>query len=571
MLTSAVAAAADTDTAALDGVYAVVNTVGGDISVDEAPAAERLGDIESYELFVEGEAVLSVEKLGNNSPTAVEPREYYSVDFTIEGTENEVFLTGLSPERVEEIQNEMIANYVTGENFDLTDVSFIDAEKLKPNGDGDDYLCWAASTSNMLTYTGWAAQAGFNSEDDLYEALIASFDDDGGNQYNGFAWFFNGIALGRNDGMNNAKIKDYPNSGGYLKEYPFEAFSDIADIHGVSELNDAVAFLREGCAVGIGLDLYYAKDNGLPGGGHAVTLWGFVVDNSLAEDDPLRYKSIFITDSDSDEVDTGDRRDSPNVMSLYNLLFDEEGGYYFWYEYGKTSASIFDYIYLRPYSEDIEKESDPAATKDKLNSPDIGITDVFVTETNGEFELNPVIETGSTVYVNYWIQNFADAAYSGYIYPDIEIKDSSGKTVFSKSRVYNVNITGSGLIKSIPFLSYEGIAEGDYTLVCHVNPDHNARNVAGEAFYINNVKTVSFKVRDSYILGDFDGNGFVDILDATKIQRKLAGFEVTADERADIRGDVNGSGLSIMDVTQIQRNIADLGTVFPVGEKQLYE
>ena len=58
---------------------------------------------------------------------------------------------------------------------------------------------------------------------------------------------------------------------------------------------------------------------------------------------------------------------------------------------------------------------------------------------------------------------------------------------------------------------------------------------------------------DSYIIGDADGDGEVTILDATKIQRVLADLAKDEDGMIARRGDANHDGLDILDATRIQR------------------
>lgn len=68
------------------------------------------------------------------------------------------------------------------------------------------------------------------------------------------------------------------------------------------------------------------------------------------------------------------------------------------------------------------------------------------------------------------------------------------------------------------------------------------------------------------VLGDVDGSGTVDIIDATRIQQHMAGIK-PLDEAAQKRGAVSGNGeLSIIDATLIQRYLAKLITAFPVEE-----
>ena len=68
-----------------------------------------------------------------------------------------------------------------------------------------------------------------------------------------------------------------------------------------------------------------------------------------------------------------------------------------------------------------------------------------------------------------------------------------------------------------------------------------------------------------YIIGDTDGNGEVDICDATHIQRILAEFYY--DSNYVIRGNVTGDELSIIDVTEIQRYLVGFKNLYSIGEK----
>ena len=68
----------------------------------------------------------------------------------------------------------------------------------------------------------------------------------------------------------------------------------------------------------------------------------------------------------------------------------------------------------------------------------------------------------------------------------------------------------------------------------------------------------------SYIIGDADMDGSVTVLDATAIQRTLADLPVSAfDEKA---ADVDGSGLDITDATKIQRCLAGIENPYHIGE-----
>ena len=66
--------------------------------------------------------------------------------------------------------------------------------------------------------------------------------------------------------------------------------------------------------------------------------------------------------------------------------------------------------------------------------------------------------------------------------------------------------------------------------------------------------------------GDADGDGKVTIIDATKIQRLLAGLITDGDGMMALRGDSDGSGLDIMDATRIQRRLAGFTDESSIGE-----
>lgn len=71
----------------------------------------------------------------------------------------------------------------------------------------------------------------------------------------------------------------------------------------------------------------------------------------------------------------------------------------------------------------------------------------------------------------------------------------------------------------------------------------------------------------SYILGDVNGDGEVDILDATAAQRVLAHLLKDDDGMYAKRGDIDGDGdLTSVDVTYIQRYLAHLPIPYPIDE-----
>ena len=70
----------------------------------------------------------------------------------------------------------------------------------------------------------------------------------------------------------------------------------------------------------------------------------------------------------------------------------------------------------------------------------------------------------------------------------------------------------------------------------------------------------------SYRLGDADGNGSIDIIDVTCIQRGCANITTKIPESILLHGDIDGNGLSATDATTLQRYLIDIITPFPVGK-----
>ena len=71
---------------------------------------------------------------------------------------------------------------------------------------------------------------------------------------------------------------------------------------------------------------------------------------------------------------------------------------------------------------------------------------------------------------------------------------------------------------------------------------------------------------ETYILGDADGNGTIEVIDVTVIQRFLAGIPVADPDIVERNGDVDGDGLNITDATFIQRYLASMETPYEIGE-----
>ena len=87
---------------------------------------------------------------------------------------------------------------VQGANSQYYVGTFYDAEKSTKTS--DDNLCWAATASNMLTYTGWGLVNGMKNEDDLLDTFRPYFIE-GYWTHKGLEWFFTGKYYDSNTGF----------------------------------------------------------------------------------------------------------------------------------------------------------------------------------------------------------------------------------------------------------------------------------------------------------------------------------------------------------------------------------
>ena len=534
---------------------------------DDAPDAQEIAACDGYALMMGDEVLLTVEQTVVPSLTSEKEQRYYSAEFVYPGTEKRFYLVGLDADRIEEIQTKILFNYVSGTDFSLEELTFIDAEKTADD-DMDDELCWAAGAANLLTYTGWASLTDFETEDDILDAFVEAYDNKAGNPYYGIAWFFNGVNnfAVRTSGASSAAA----GSGGFIRDYAVEQVASYEKVYasGTEGMDRLFRRLENGWGAALSISLY---SQGHYAGGHTVTCWGFVEDGAYEKDDPAHYAGLFVADSDSDELTGEDRRLSPNVLQAAALSPCTEPEKYngFSFMTGSYLAAIDECDYLMPYSKDVPAETDEEATRDKVHSPDIFIPGMFLgTDFENASQLLDKIESGVTFFYTPILKNMSDVNYEGAIRIQTTVTDADGSTVFTRN-----SKSGAITIKPEKSASYgtkisrtDGLPAGDYTMTFVINSDHPV----DEAFYYNNSYSYNFKVRDSYIVGDADGNGEVDILDATLIQRLLARYDDNVPDRLEERLAATDE-VSIIDATLIQRYRAHYEVSRPFGEKRLYE
>lgn len=196
------------------------------------------------------------------------------------------------------------------DDYFITDIysgDFFDAEKT-PSNTEDDLMCWAASASNILAWSGWGDIHSY-SEDVIFEYYQDHWTDDGGLAGYGWEWWF--------DGTNNAQGDSYAADGWAQVDvpgggfYPEEEFSDYFQY----EYTESIAmsavdlFLRDD--YGISLGIYTENDQGDITGGHSLSVWGYAYD----END---YLGLYVSDSD----DNKGSNTPPDDWDYYGVSFD---------------------------------------------------------------------------------------------------------------------------------------------------------------------------------------------------------------------------------------------------------
>ena len=151
-----------------------------------------------------------------------------------------------------------------------------------------------------------------------------------------------------------------------------------------------------------------------------------------------------------------------------------------------------------------------------------------------------------------------------------ESVSATGSTVSRSSDTGEPDSTGSGQV------NFTVVLKDGYTLsdVSASGAYKNLKDMGDNTYRITKItggvtvliSTVKNEA-SSYLLGDADGNGDVDTVDATIVQRVATMISVPYSEEQLMCADVDGDGvLTIVDATLIQRYIVHLTVPYPIGE-----
>lgn len=474
-------------------------TRSGVLNPDGLANSVRSAKIASYSIYYNGRLLMTVTPVGFSEPDAAVMSGgaptctgFYKTTFSIDDT-REIFLTGLTESTLEQVQTELTASALEDRYFSLTNVDFIDAEKeFTDVAEGeiasDANLCWAAASSNMLRFSGWGSEAGFRTEDDLFESFISAFTDAGGSYTYGLDWFFNGYyAMRGNDGW--AQLRAPGESGKYLSEYPADSLYQTYEISNhIDNLRPVLDALERDCAVGISIGNYLSS---FRIGGHAITLWGYLHDTSASPYSKEAYPAIFISDSDSDKYDGVLRRQAPNRLRVMMMdgMFDGFGADSWELDYPSTFPwRLESFTVLEPYRAELEQ--DASGTHNKNTSADFSVQDLYVRASMfDDLELGiDTIPANQSFKIGGIALNNSAVNLSSARLQIVTTITQNGQTVWEKTSQRSVSrFPANAYVKLSE--TCNSLAAGSYEATIRVT----ASGIS-EAYLLNNTRSISFTV-----------------------------------------------------------------------------
>ena len=213
-----------------------------------------------------------------------------SVEFQVDGS-TWAYMTGINAQDSSDYQTA-----IYGAQYPNT-VVWYDANKTWDKE--DDLLCWAASASDMLYYTGWAnptVDDSFTHEQKVFEYFKDHFTDDGSIASFGSEWFLTGDYQPQGVPGWSQLTKA---GGGFYADL-VTSIDDYLDYYYYGYQGDQLMVLMEAALKayrGVGLSIAI-PDVGM---GHAITCWGYLYDTEMDSSTPEYYTGLILTDSDDDE------------------------------------------------------------------------------------------------------------------------------------------------------------------------------------------------------------------------------------------------------------------------------
>ena len=190
-----------------------------------------------------------------------------------------------------------------------------------------------------------------------------------------------------------------------------------------------------------------------------------------------------------------------------------------------------------------------------------------VAEVNFEIQNNPGI-TSLRVRIGYPADRLELLSIEDRgLFPDGIITGQMSKNPITVSwhSVDSTDNHSSGQLAVLRFQIKGGAADKE----CEITLSYSEEDVFNSRFENTWFDTVQGTViaKRVDLLGDVDGDGKVTILDATCVQRYLAGYHVLSADRVERCGYFSGDGVDILSATYIQRYLAGFQVPYPIGIK----
>jgi hypothetical protein len=219
---------------------------------------------------------------------------------------------------------------------------------VNKTGMDDTRLCWAASSSNILAYTGWTGGTSLSSNSSIFNNFKYYWNDKDGAPWYGTEWWFDGINQMQGT-AGWAQLDRFSHIGFYKGWYDSNAeFSPVTSedtlykfVHGDTALGNV------GIALGIRWQVENSSGELVDDGGHSVTLWGVDADSD----------QIYVTDSDD------------GVSDLKAYKYEEDAGTLRLLGYKDKDGNVLKGYFENIFGLEMKGAEDPAPTLPQLPEP----------------------------------------------------------------------------------------------------------------------------------------------------------------------------------------------------------
>jgi PKD repeat protein len=165
-------------------------------------------------------------------------------------------------------------------------------------------LCWAATASNVLEWTGWGLVSGMWNSDEMFAHFQDHWTDEGSLMEYGRHWWFDGTEIDPGDDWASV---DVAGGGNFWSSYTFSNYYHEQNTDS-SALSAIDSYLHSGYGVGLGI---YTDT----GGGHAITCWGYNYNAT-------HYLGVWVTDSD-DSKSYLSTDPPPDRLRYYEVVYND--------------------------------------------------------------------------------------------------------------------------------------------------------------------------------------------------------------------------------------------------------